>query len=136
MGDMRLNGVLNLGSGMARYSVPLVGERSVTINPSSKVTFNGDITNPILDLSLTNITKATIVNGGNSAQVNFDIGIGITNTIAAPRLDFTLSTQDDMTVENEIASMTPDQRANQAMNLLLYGRYTGPGTRQIHYSKM
>lgn len=129
MGDMRLNGVLNLGSGMARYSVPLVGERSVTINPSSKVTFNGDITNPILDLSLTNITKATIVNGGNSAQVNFDIGIGITNTIAAPRLDFTLSTQDDMTVENEIASMTPDQRANQAMNLLLYGRYTGPGTR-------
>ena len=42
---------------------------------------------------------------------------------------FDLSTNDDMTVANELESMSPEQRANQAMNLLLYNVYTGPGTK-------
>ncbi len=129
MGDMRLNGVLTLGSGFARYAVPLIGERMVTVEPQSHITWNGNVLNPMLSLQLTNVTKATILNGGNSQQVNFDIGIDIGNTLENPRLSFDLSTEDDMTVENEIQSMTPDQKATQAMNLLLTGRYTGPGTR-------
>ena len=42
---------------------------------------------------------------------------------------FDLTTNDDMTVANELESMTADQRANQAMNMLLYNVYTGPGTK-------
>ena len=38
MGDMRLNGVLTLGNGFARYSLPLVGEKTFTFEPSSHVT--------------------------------------------------------------------------------------------------
>ena len=42
---------------------------------------------------------------------------------------FDLSTNDDITVQNELTSMSAEQRANQAMNLLLYGQYTGAGTK-------
>lgn len=129
MGDMRLNGTLTLGNGFARYPVPLIGQKMVTVVPSSHITWNGNLMNPNLDIQLNNVTRATILNGGNSQQVNFDIGINVGNNLDNPRLSFDLSTQDDMTVENEIESMTPDQKATQAMNLLLTGRYTGPGTR-------
>lgn len=42
---------------------------------------------------------------------------------------FDLATDDDITVANELASMSAGQRANEAMNLLLYNVYTGPGTK-------
>jgi translocation and assembly module TamB len=42
---------------------------------------------------------------------------------------FDLDAEGDMTIENELQSMTPEQRSTQAMNLLLYGQYTGPNTR-------
>ena len=44
------------------------------------------------------------------------------------KVAFDLSTNDDITVANELQSMSPEQRANQAMNLLLYNVYSGPGT--------
>ena len=32
-------------------------------------------------------------------------------------------------MENELKAMSPEQRANAAMNLLVTGTYTGPGTK-------
>jgi len=43
-------------------------------------------------------------------------------------VNFDLNTNDDMTVQNELQSMSPSQRSSQAINLLLYDTYTGPGT--------
>lgn len=127
MGDMRLNGSLTLGNGMARYNVPLIGERTVTINPNSAVTWYGNVLNPMLNLHVTNVTTATILNGGNSQQVNFDIGINVTNNLENPMVTFDVSTQDDMTVQNELQGMTQDQLTNTAINLIVQRRYTGPG---------
>ena len=31
-------------------------------------------------------------------------------------------------MQNQLNSLTAEQRANQAMNLLIYNTYTGPGT--------
>lgn len=128
MGDMRLTGQLNTGAGFARYSLPVAGEKSVTLDPSSFILWNGNVMNPTLNVKAVNITRANVQSGGNSRLVNFNIGINVTNTLSAPRLAFTLACPDDMTVENEITSMSPDQRSSQAMNLLIYNTYTGPGT--------
>ena len=40
---------------------------------------------------------------------------------------FDMSTNDDITVQNQLQAMSAEQRANQAMNLLLYNVYTGAG---------
>ena len=39
-----------------------------------------------------------------------------------------VSTEADMTIANELSRMTQEQRSTQAMNLLLYGSYTGGST--------
>ena len=41
---------------------------------------------------------------------------------------FDLSATGDITIQNQLAGMTPEERAKEAMNLMLYGTYTAPGT--------
>ncbi len=67
--------------------------------------------------------------GQNSRLITFDIQLNVTGSLNEMNVSFDLSTNDDITVQNELQSMSADQRANQAMNLLLYNVYTGPGTR-------
>ncbi len=130
MGDMRLNGRLTLGNGFARYSVPVVGEKMFTFNPESYILWQGDIMNPQLNISAVDNMKANVKQtGGNSRLINFLVTLDVKNTLSAPKISFDLSTNDDLTVQNELESMTAEQRSNQAMNLLLYSTYTGPDTK-------
>nr|MDE6416970.1 translocation/assembly module TamB [Duncaniella sp.] len=66
--------------------------------------------------------------GQNSRLVNFDVELSATGTLENLNVAFDMSTDDDLTVENELAGMTPEQRANAAMNLLITNMYTGAGT--------
>lgn len=126
MGDMSLNGQLNLGSGLARYKVQVIGEKSFDINPSSYVAFSGNMMNPTLNIIAVDDTKASVVNSsGNTSLVVFQITLKVTGTLSNPNVVFDLSTDDDITLQNELQSMTPDQRSTQAMNLLITGRYQG-----------
>ena len=61
--------------------------------------------------------------------MNFNVLLGITGTLEHMNVVFDLTTEDDITVANELQSMSAEQRANQAMNMLLYNVYSGPGTR-------
>lgn len=130
MGDMRLNGQLNLGTGFARYSVPVVGEKRFDFTEGSYVMWNGEVMNPVLNIKATDVMKTNVTqSGGNSKLINFKVGLDVSNTLSSPKVIFDLSTDDDISIQNELSSMTADQRSQQAINLLLYGQYSGPGTK-------
>ncbi len=129
MGDMRLNGTFTLGNGFARYALPVIGEKKFTFNPSSTVTWGGDLMNPVLNITATDELKANVTQGGNSRLANFLVTLKATGTLSAPKVAFDLSSNDDLSLQNEIQSMSADQRQTQAMNLLLYGQYTGQNTK-------
>ncbi len=129
MGDMRLNGQIYTGNGYAKYNVPVIGEKKFTFNPQSSVTFSGDIMNPSFDISATDEVKTNIIDNGNSRLVNFLIGLKVTNNLSAPKVTFDLSTDDDMSIQNDLLSMSADQRSTAAMNLLLTGQYNASGVK-------
>lgn len=126
----RLLGRLMINGGFARYTLPVVGsEKRFSFDRGSYIAFNGDILNPVLNIHASDRLKANVTQeGSNSRLVNFDIGLSVTGTLDKMDVAFDLSTDDDLTVANELQSMSPEQRANQAMNMLLYNMYTGPGT--------
>ncbi|HBY16498.1 MAG TPA: hypothetical protein DEG90_05110, partial [Porphyromonadaceae bacterium] len=128
-GDMRLNGVLTLGNGFARYSLPLVGEKTFTFKPSSHVTWAGDIMNPKLDIVATDNIKTNVTEGSGSRLVNFLVTLMAGGNLNAPKISFDMSTEDDASIKNELQSMSADQRQTTAMNLVLTGHYTGSGTK-------
>lgn len=130
MNDGRLTGKINITSGFVRYTPPLMGQKKFEFKDNSFIAFNGDMLNPVLNIHAVDYVKANVTESGqNSRLVVFDVGLNVTNTLENLDVSFDLSTGDDMTVSNELQSMSPEQRANQAMNLLLYNTYTGPGTK-------
>lgn len=129
MGDMTLNGTLTLGDGFVRYAVPVMGEKMFTFNPTSTVSWNGPVMNPVLNVTATDNIKANVTSGSNSRLVNFLVTLKATNALDNLKVAFDLDTDDDIAIENELQSMSPDQRQTQAMNLLLYNRYDGMGTK-------
>lgn len=130
MGDMRLNGSLFLGKGFVRYSVPMIGEKTFDFDEGSYVNWSGDLMNPALHIYATDRIKANVQQEGmNSRLIYFDVGLSVLGNLAAPKVTFGLSTDDDMTVQNELLSMSADQRSASAIHLLLYNTYTGPGVK-------
>ncbi|MCM1477621.1 MAG: translocation/assembly module TamB [Bacteroides sp.] len=138
-GDGRLTGRFTINSGFVRYtpaintggvSMSIMSEKNFKFQEGSYVAFNGEILNPTLNITATDRLKANVTQSGqNSRLVNFDVVVTITNTLQNLNVAFNLTTDDDITIQNELASMSPEQRANQAMNMLLYNQYTGPGTK-------
>lgn len=127
--EPRLTGRMNIPKGFARYTPPILSEKYFTFDPSSYVAFNGDIMNPTLNVKAVDVIRANVTQAGqNSRLVNFDVTVGVTGTLDHMDVAFDLSTSDDMTVANELQAMSKEQRANQAMNMLLYGIYSGAGT--------
>ena len=130
LSDGRMTGRLDINNGYVRYSPPFMSEKNFEFDNNSYVAFNGDIMNPTLNVHATDVIKANVTQTGqNSRLVNFDVMLNVTGTLDRMDVAFDLSTGDDVTVANELQSMSADQRANQAMNMLLYGIYTGPGTK-------
>lgn len=129
MGDMSLNGTLTLGEGFVRYSIPVIGEKMFEFEPSSTITWNGPIANPTLNVTASDEVKATVTTDGNSRLANFFVTIHATNPVDNIKVAFDLSTNDDLSLQNELQSMSADQRQTQAMNLLLYGQYMGQNTK-------
>lgn len=126
----RVTGRININGGYVRYTPPLMSEKYFKFEEGSYIAFNGNMLNPILNITAVDEIKANVTQSGqNSRLVNFDVMLSVTNTLQDMNVAFDLSTDDDITVQNELASMSQEQRANQAMNLLLYNVYTGADTK-------
>lgn len=130
MNDGRLVGRFTINSGFVRYTPPLMSEKNFKFREGSYINFTGNMLNPSLNLQAVDELKANVTQEGqNSRLVNFLVKISVSQTLQNLNVAFDLSTNDDITVENELTAMSPEQRANQAMNLLIYNVYTGPGTK-------
>ena len=129
MADSRFTGRYNIDKGFVRYTPPLMSEKLFNFKEGSYVAFNGDILNPILNIHAVDDIKANVTKEGqNSRLVNFYVSLSITNTLSNMNVVFDMAATDDISIQNELQSMSAEQRANQAMNLLLYNVYTGPGS--------
>ncbi|MDE6022869.1 MAG: translocation/assembly module TamB [Muribaculaceae bacterium] len=131
VGDMKLNGSLYTGNGYANYSIPVIGKKNFTFDQNSHITWNGDILNPALSIKATDRIKASVQTSGNTRLVNFLVTLTVGNTLSAPSVVFDLSTDDDLSISNELQSMTSDQRQQQAMSLLLTGMYQGQNSKTV-----
>lgn len=130
MGDSRLTGRYTINKGFVRYTPPLMTEKLFDFVDGSYVAFNGDMTNPILNISAVDKVKANVTQEGRDSRlVNFDVELSVTNSLNDMNIEFDLSTPDDITIANELSTMSHEQRANQAINMLLYNVYTGIGSK-------
>lgn len=125
---LTLAGKYILTNGTVTYNVPVAGKKIFNIQTGSYVEWTGDVINPRLSISANEQVKATVEDGDRNRLVTFESIIRIQNTLSKPEITFDLSAPNDMVIQNQLATFSPEERTKQAMNLLIYGTYTGPGS--------
>lgn len=125
-GDMSLTGRYTLSGGTMKYSLPVIPLKEFTFTQGSYVDWRGDIMNPRLNLTATERVRASVSDGDNSSRrTDFDVSVSIKNTLEAPDLSFDLSAPNDGNIQNELQSMSTDERSKAAITMLATGMYMG-----------
>lgn len=125
MDGMQLFGRYTINSGEMKYQLPVIPLKTFQIGEGSYVEFTGDMMNPRLNLTATEENKAVVAaeSGGNDRTVLFKCGVKVTKTLQNMGLEFTLDAPEDLTVKNELATMSVEDRAKLAVTMLTTGMY-------------
>ena len=125
-GKDNLNGTYTIESGTFRYTPPLISQKNFVIASGSTITWTGDMLNPQLNLTATDHAKTSVSNESSGSRlVDFLITAKVGGTLSNVDLSFDMSSENDMAVQNELQSMSDVQRSQAAINMLLYGSYSG-----------
>ena len=122
-GDMRLTGRFTANSGDMKYSLPVIPLKTFSIEQGSYVDFTGDMMNPTLNITAKERVKATVTENDQPRTVTFDVGVSITQPLNNMGLEFIIEAPEDLTVQNELAAMSVDQRSKTAVAMLATGMY-------------
>jgi len=129
-GDMNFTGRYTITGGTMKYSLPVIPLKEFTIVNGSYVEWRGNIMNPQLSITAIEHTRASVSNGSDegSRRVDFDVTVSIQNSLESPDLSFDLSATNDAEVQNELLSLSADERGKQAITMLATGIYIGGGS--------
>ena len=129
-GRDNLTGTYTIASGNMRYTPPLISQRIFDIKSGSTITWTGEMLNPQLNLKGTARVKSSFTDDElKSHPADFYIDAKVGGTLNNIDLTFDLSCEgkDAASVQNELQSMNESQLLQNAISLLLYNTYLGPG---------
>lgn len=125
-GEMSLVGRYEMsGGGTMHYTMPVVGGKLFTIQPSGYVRFEGSVYNPFVHFKATQTVRASA--GDTEGNTSFLVSIKAEDYINNIDLSFDLSAPENLSVQNALSVMTPEERGKQAIGLLATGTYLAAG---------
>ncbi len=126
--EIVLRGRYTIGSGEMKYALPVIPLKTFTIQDGSYIEFKGDPMNPTLSITATETTKSTVgESSGDGRSVSFTCGVAVTKTLNDMGLEFTIDAPEDMTIHNQLQSMSKEERGKLAVTMLTTGMYLADG---------
>lgn len=122
-GDMRMTGLFTTNSGEMKYQLPVIPLKTFQIVQGSYVQFTGDVMNPTLNIAAKERTKAVVTEDDKQRSVAFDVGVKITKPLNDMGLEFTIEAPEDLNIQNQLASMSAEQRGKAAVTMIATGMY-------------
>lgn len=122
-GDMRLTGRFTANSGEMKYSLPVIPLKKFHLVQNSYVEFTGNAMNPTLNIAAKERVKAIVTENEQPRSVAFDVGVAITKPLEDMGLEFTIEAPEDLSVQNQLAAMSAEQRGKAAVTMLATGMY-------------
>lgn len=123
-GNMLLNGRYSLMSGEMKYEMPIIPLKTFHIQSGSYIEWTGNMMNPNLNIKAAERVRASVAQEGqNSRMVTFNVGVSITNRLENLGFTFTLEAPEDGTIQNELASMSAEEKNKLAVTMLVTNMY-------------
>lgn len=129
-GEMSLSGRYTLGGGTVKYSLPVIPLKEFAVEEGSYVEFSGDPMDPNINFKATERMRVSVPNesGSGARMVDFDISLGVKNTLNDLELMFNLEAPEDADVQRQLAAMDEAERSKQAITLMATGMYLAGGS--------
>ena len=126
--NLTLTGKYTLSNGEMKYSLPIIPLKTFTIQDGSYIEFKGDPFNPTLNITATEKVKSTVNEGqGNGRSVDFVCGVKLSQTLSKPGIEFIISAPNDITLQDELNTMSVEERGKIAITMLASGMYLANG---------
>lgn len=127
---IRLSGRYTLANGEVKYSLPIIPLRTFTIADGSYIDFDGNPMDPRLNITATENVKSTVASSGSSEgrSVDFTAGVQLSNRLSKPGILFIIDAPNDRSVEDELNTMSTEERAKVAVTMLASGIYLNSGS--------
>lgn len=122
-GEMRLTGRFTTSSGEMKYALPIIPLKTFKLEPGSYVEFTGEPMNPTLNITAKERVKAVVTENDRQRSVAFDVGVAITKPLSEMGLEFLIEAPEDLSIQNQIAAMSAEQRSKAAVSMLATGMY-------------
>ena len=127
-GEMKLNGRYSLISGELKYEIPIIPLKTFKIQNGSYLSWTGNVMNPEMNLKATERVRASVGSeGGATRMVSFDVGIALTDRLEYLGLAFTLEAPEDASVQEQLNTMSAEERSKLAVTMLVTGMYMAEG---------
>lgn len=131
-GDIRLTGRYTLSGGTVVYNPPVISQKTFGIDDGSYVEWTGELANPSFNIVATESEPVRVASADESTQlVNFDIIVTVSNSLENMAITFDLSAPNNGDIQNYLMSLAPEQRASQAMYMLITNSYLGDGSAKV-----
>lgn len=123
-GGISLKGAIGVPKGQILYSPALYPLKPFNIDKGSRISFDGPVESMNLDITASQMTKAIVADSEErSREVDFNVGVKVSNGLDNLGLDFILSAPGDANIQQEINSFSPEERSRVAAALLATGMY-------------
>ena len=123
-GDISLLGRFSMSKGEMKYELPFIPLKTFTLSGDNYIQFTGNPYNPTLHITAIEKTRASVNdNGVNTRMVSFNVGVAITQTLENMGLQFLIEAPEDLSVQNDLASMSEEDRGKLAVTMLATGMY-------------
>lgn len=123
---MNVTGTYEMNDGELKYELPIIPLKTFSIVDGSKVTWNGDILDPTIEITaLERVTTSVSMDDGGSQPVAFDVGVRLSNTLSNMGLTFTISAPENAMVQDQLNSLDAETLNKYAVTMLITGTYIG-----------
>lgn len=122
-GVTRLTGRYTIEEGEMNYELPVIPLKTFQLEQGSYAEFTGDMLNPRLSIRASEKMRAAVTENDVQRKVNFNVGVEISRTLQDMGLAFTIEAPEDLSVQNELMTMSAEDRNKTAVALLATGMY-------------
>ena len=127
-GEMILNGRYSVMSGELKYEIPIIPLKTFHIQNGSFLNWTGNMMNPEMNIKATERIRANVGSEGEASRmVSFDVGIALTDRLETLGLAFTLEAPEDASVQEQLNTMSVEERGKLAVTMLVTGMYMAEG---------
>lgn len=124
---MRLSGKYTIEAGELNVNVPLLHVSHMAIRAGSAITWSGNPQNPQLNITAEERIRASVTLDGSPQSVLFVTGVSLTETMDKLSVQFTLAAPENASMQNTLATLSPEERGKLSVALLTTGLYLGEG---------